>query len=67
MRHLAFNIEHALRETKEEGICKIVIFMHMDCFSLMNCPPFRVTRETIHILTTCYPETMGHCGTWVDP
>lgn len=27
----------------------------------------QVTRETIQMLTTCYPETMGHCIIYLPP
>merc|ERR1712194_262463 len=59
MRNLAFNMELCLR-TMALGVDKMCVVLHLTEFSMFNNPPMKVTRETIEILATCYPETLGH-------
>lgn len=66
MRFLAWNLEFLIREmdvdaNTDKFVDKYLIFMHLENFSFLNMPPFKATRETITMLTTCYPERLGHC------
>lgn len=40
---------------------KIMLFMHMSNFSILTQPPMSVTKETILILATAFPESLGTC------
>jgi hypothetical protein len=33
---------------------------HLDRFSLWNVPPLAATKETIDLVSKCYPERLGH-------
>ena len=60
MRFLAWNMD-SLAADMHNGVEKYCILIHLWDFSLFNCPPMTSTRETLQMLTTCYPERMGHC------
>jgi len=60
MTFLAFNLELAIKEMGD-AVDKYVIFMHLYDFSLLSSPPMRSTKETIEMLTKCFPERLGHC------
>ena len=47
LRCLAFVLEHALRRVDGTAASKYVIFMHLNDFSLLNNPPWSVTKETM--------------------
>ena len=63
---LAWNLEMAIH-TLPPHVDKYVVFMHLENFSVLNCPPYQTTRETILMLTTCYPERLGHCICYKGP
>ena len=46
---------------------KYTIFMHLTNFSFFNTPPLQSTRETIHMVATCFPERLGHCIAYQPP
>ena len=66
MEFLAWNMEHCFRIMKNKSD-KIMLFMHLTNFSIFNNPPAAVTRETILILATCFPESLGNCVLWNAP
>ncbi|CAM9214718.1 unnamed protein product, partial [Heterosigma akashiwo] len=41
--------------------------MHLYNFSLFNQPPMKVTLETIKMLSTCFPERLGHTVIYKPP
>jgi len=68
MAFLGWNLELCKRTMEEHhashgftGPCpdKIVVFLHLTDFSLWTQPSMSVTRETITILSTVFPESMG--------
>ena len=63
---LAWNLEMAIH-TLPPHVDKYVVFMHLENFSVLNSPPYQTTRETILMLTTCYPERLGHCICYKGP
>lgn len=63
---LAWNLEFAIHEMSKE-VDKYVIFMHLNNFSLFNCPAMATTRETIRMLCSCYCERLGHCVCYLPP
>jgi hypothetical protein len=46
---------------------KYLVFMHLTNFSFFNTPPLQSTRETIHMVCTCFPERLGHCIAYQPP
>lgn len=46
---------------------KYLVFMHLTNFSFFNTPPLQSTRETIHMIATCFPERLGHCIAYQPP
>lgn len=67
MNFLAFNLELSTRLMKSEVSDKYIIFMHLNGFSIFTAPSFSETVETIHMLTTCFPERLGHCVCYQAP
>eukprot|EP00239_Pterosperma_sp_CCMP1384_P001433 CAMPEP_0197849896 /NCGR_PEP_ID=MMETSP1438-20131217/13606_1 /TAXON_ID=1461541 /ORGANISM="Pterosperma sp., Strain CCMP1384" /LENGTH=306 /DNA_ID=CAMNT_0043462791 /DNA_START=118 /DNA_END=1038 /DNA_ORIENTATION=+ len=59
MRFLAWSLERSQR-CMMDGVEKQVVFIHLAEFSMMNTPPMAATKETIHMLQTCFAETLGH-------
>ena len=53
MEFLAWSLEFAIRLMPPATSDKYVVFMHLNNFSIFNCPPLKATRETIstHSLT----------------
>jgi hypothetical protein len=46
---LAWNLEYACKLMSSD-VDKYTVFMHLNNFSFFNCPPFKSTTETIHML-----------------
>jgi len=63
---LAFSLELATKALPE-GRDKYVVFMHLDQFSFLNCPDMSTTKETALMLTTAFPERLGHCICYHPP
>ena len=63
MEYLAFNMELCVRTAALVGrrCDKIMLLMHMSDFSIFNQPPMAVTKETITIVATSFPEFLGTC------
>jgi hypothetical protein len=66
MAHLAWNLEFAIRQMPND-VDKYVVILHLQNWSITNIPPFKVTIETIQMLTKCYPERLGHCVLYKPP
>lgn len=66
MTFLAWNLELATR-LNQPYADKYLVFMHLNNFSIFNNPPFRATKETIQMLSKCYPERLGHCICYQPP
>ena len=66
LNYLAWNLEMAIH-TLPPHVDKYVVFMHLENFSVLNSPPYHTTKETILMLTTCYPERLGHCICYQGP
>jgi hypothetical protein len=60
MSFLAWNLEFASSLLNEDVSDKYLIFCHLTDFSLWTAPAFAETLETIKMLTTCFPERLGH-------
>ena len=67
MEFLAWSLEFAIRLMPPAVSDKYVVFMHLNSFSIFNCPPLKATRETISILCSCFPERLGHCICYQPP
>lgn len=63
---LAFTLEFALRHATAD-VDKICLVIKLQNFSLLNSPPWATTRETLQILTGCFPETLGHAIAYRPP
>ena len=63
---LAFNLELAIRSLPP-GRDKYVVFMHLDKFSWFNMPDLSTTKESALMLTTAFPERLGHCICYHPP
>jgi len=61
MEFLAFNMELCQRTAllAGKGADKIMLFLHMTEFSMFNQPPMSVTKETIMVMSTAFPESLG--------
>lgn len=66
LNFLAWNLELAIH-TMPDHVDKYVVFMHLKNFSIFNSPPLQTTKETILMLTSCYPERLGHCICFQPP
>ena len=66
MDFLSWQLEVATR-LLPPGIDKYVIFNHLEGFSLFTCPSMKTTKETVLMLTTCYPERLGHMVCFQPP
>jgi hypothetical protein len=55
---LLFNMEQAIR-VMPKGVHQLVILIDFHGFQMSDAPSFRVTRETIHLLSVHYPERLG--------
>ena len=66
MEFLAWNMELCMR-TAQASADKVMLFMHMTEFSLFNQPPMSVTQETLTILSTAFPESLGTCVVFNPP
>jgi hypothetical protein len=66
LNFLAWNLEMAIH-TMPQSVDKYVIFMHLKNFSIFNSPPAQTTKETLLMLTTCFPERLGHCICYQPP
>lgn len=66
LNFLAWNLELAIH-TMPDHVDKYVVFMHLGNFSIFNSPPLQTTKETILMLTSCYPERLGHCICYQPP
>lgn len=62
----AFSLEMATL-TMPRDRDKYVVFMHLDQFSFLNCPDLSTTKETALMLTTAFPERLGHCVCYHPP
>jgi hypothetical protein len=60
MDYLSWLLETAILLSAARSVDKYVIFMHLDSFSFFNCPPMKTTHETVMMLTSAYPERLGH-------
>jgi hypothetical protein len=68
MEFLAWNLEYAIKAMKSKNETdKYLVFMHLNNFSFFNMPSIATTRETIHMLCSCYPERLGHCIAYQPP
>ena len=65
MKHLVFNLEKAIACTKrkskqlgtsEQGLEKIILIMDFTHFSMATTPPMSVSKHTLTILQSHYPE-----------
>jgi len=56
---LAWNLEFAIR-LMPKNVDKYVIFIHLSKFSIFNSPAIKVSIETMQMLSTAYPERLGH-------
>ena len=63
---LAFTLELAV-QTLPPGRDKYVVFIHLGNFSFFNMPDLQTTKETALMLTTAYPERLGHCIAYQPP
>lgn len=63
---LAFTLEFALRHAAAE-VDKICLVIKLQNFSLLNSPPWATTKETLQVLTGCFPETLGHAIVYRPP
>lgn len=63
---LAWNLEYACK-MMPKTVDKYLIFMHLEVFSLFNCPSISVVKETIFMLCSGYPERLGHCICYRPP
>lgn len=63
---LAFTLEFALRHATAD-VDKICLVIKLQNFSLLNSPPWATTKETLQILTGCFPETLGHAIAYRPP
>jgi len=65
MEHLAYNMELCRRtaalDPQHRRADKTMLVMHMKDFSIFNQPPMSVTKETVTILGTAFPESLGTC------
>jgi hypothetical protein len=66
MNFLAWNLEFATK-TMPPNTDKYLIFIHLENFSFFNIPPFSESRETLHMLTTTFPERLGHLIAYKPP
>lgn len=66
LAYLAWNLEQAIA-LMPKHVDKYLIFMHLNKFSIFNCPPMRVTAETISMLCSTYPERLGHVVCYQPP
>lgn len=66
LNFLAWNLETAISFMPKQ-IDKYVVFMHLENFSLFNCPSMKTTRETIFMLCQSFPERLGHCICYMSP
>ena len=64
---LAWNLETAIKFMPKNKTDKYVIFMHLENFSLFNCPNMKATKETIFMLCQSFPERLGHCVCYMSP
>jgi len=63
---LAWILELAIREMPAD--CdKYLIFVHLENFTLMNNPSMATVRETLKMLSECYPERLGHLILYKPP
>lgn len=60
MNFLAWNLEFASSLLNESISDKYIIFCNVMDFSVWSAPSFSETLETIQMLTTCFPERLGH-------
>lgn len=65
MTGLAWILESAIKLNRP-NTDKYLIFIHLTNFSIWNAPVLSV-RETALMLTTCYPERLGHCIIFQPP
>ena len=65
MRHLVWNLEKAIACTKRKsqalgasavGLEKVILIMDFTHFSMATAPPMSVSKHTLHILQSHYPE-----------
>jgi hypothetical protein len=66
MTFLAWNLEYAIKRMPP-NIDKYLVFMHLTNFSFFNTPPLSSTKETIHMVCSCFPERLGHCIVYQPP
>ena len=56
---LAWNLELAC-SLMPSHVDKYVAWFYLDRFSIFNSPSMANTRETLFMLSSCYPERLGH-------
>eukprot|EP00759_Apiculatamorpha_spiralis_P054303 PhF_6_TR6903/c0_g1_i1/m.10024 len=66
MKLLAWNLDFAVRQMPPH-IDKFVVFVHLTNFSFLNTPPMSATKQTLNMLSNCFPERMGHCIAFQPP
>jgi hypothetical protein len=66
MTFLAWNLEYAIKRMPSH-VDKYLVFMHLTNFSFFNTPPLSSTKETIHMVCSCFPERLGHCIVYQPP
>jgi hypothetical protein len=66
MTFLAWNLEYAIKRMPPH-VDKYLVFMHLTNFSFFNTPPLSATKETIHMVCSCFPERLGHCIVYQPP
>ena len=63
---LAWNLDYACR-LMTPVTDKYVVFMHLEVFSIFNCPNMTAIKETIFMLCSGFPERLGHCICYKAP
>lgn len=67
MNFLTFKLEYACKMMLKDKCDKYLIFMNLNNFSIFSAPSLSQTKETILMLTKCYPERLGHCICYQPP
>jgi hypothetical protein len=57
IRFLVFNMENAIK-LMPKSVHQLVILIDFEGFRLSDAPPFKVTNETINLLSAHYPERL---------
>jgi hypothetical protein len=60
-------LEHARARLHQTGVQKWVVVMNLSRFSLFNAPPLSVSKQSVVLLMSRFPEHLGHCIVWQPP